>query len=57
MNAKVIDRATKLFGLAEKNPNANEASAARNAALALLEKNGMSEKLYRTIIKYRRPAA
>lgn len=54
MNAKVIDRASKLFSLAEKNSNANEALSAREAALALLEKNGMSEKLYRTIMKYRR---
>jgi hypothetical protein len=54
MNAKVIARATKLFSLAEKNTNANEAQAARDAALSLLDKNGMSEKLYRTIMKYRR---
>lgn len=54
MNAKVIERASKLFLLAEKNPSVNEAASARAAALALLAKNGMTERLFRTIIKYRR---
>lgn len=54
MNAKVITRAAKLFSLAEKNSNPNEATAARDAALALLAKNGMTERLFHTIMKYRR---
>lgn len=57
MNAKTIDRAAKLDRLADvrANPNENERNAARARFLAVLEDSGMSERLFRVVMKHRRP--